>query len=81
MKIPPSSRLFPQVVVQVRGWNHVTPVSVDKVGTYFRVAKQKQPETKLLDVGASSANVSVMESQVTGFVECCMFIFKQLSAL
>ena len=55
-----------KVVVQVRGWNHVTPVSVDKVGTYFRVAKVKQPETKFLDVGASSSNAAAMESQVIG---------------
>ena len=56
-----------QVVAQVRGWNHVTPVSVDKVGTFFRVAKLKQPETKLLDVGASSSNGAALETQVIVF--------------
>lgn len=27
-----------QLVVRVDGWQEVTPVSVDKVGTYFRIA-------------------------------------------
>lgn len=31
-----------QLAVRVEGWQEVTPVSVDRVGTYFRVAK---PET------------------------------------
>jgi vacuolar protein sorting-associated protein 13D len=37
-----------QLAIRVDGWQEVTPVSVDRVGTYFRVAK---PETSLRRYG------------------------------
>ena len=34
-----------QVIVQVQGWAALSPVSVDRVGTFFRQARHQQLET------------------------------------
>lgn len=34
-----------QVIVQVQGWAALSPVSVDRVGTFFRQARRQQVET------------------------------------
>ena len=40
-----------QVLVRVEGWDQVAPVSVDKVGVYFRLAK---PQTNQVSAIVSS---------------------------
>ena len=54
-----------QVLVRVEGWDQVAPVSVDKVGVYFRLAK---PQTNQVSAIVSShlgfVNIFCIEVQM-----------------
>lgn len=50
-----------QVVVQVQGWAALSPVSVDRVGTFFRQARRQQVETTSMVRG--SLELSVLQIQ------------------
>jgi len=55
-----------QVEVRVDGWMPLTPLSVDKVGTFFRYAKA--------DVEKPSIFVGVGQLYKTVNVSCCCFL-------
>ena len=46
-----------QVIVQVQGWAALSPVSVDRVGTFFRQARRQQVETASIVRGSLELKV------------------------
>ena len=34
-----------QLIIRVDGWHDISPVAVDSVGTYFRLARRVRPES------------------------------------
>lgn len=51
-----------QLVVRVEGWEQLAPVSVDKVGTYFR---EVRPQRSQIDVMVSGSSIFSWERLLT----------------